>query len=181
MKNEYRIEGDLCYIKLTRGQECVIDVEDMNKLRIHQWCSSSADNNRFYAATHIRINGKLKQKTMHRVLMGDPKGFPIDHINRDGLDNRRSNLRVASALLNSLNRESDRGATSKYLGVFWETYSGKWRARIHIDGKSKHVGRYKDEREAGICRARAFVSHYGEELNSGQTKLSKERIKNNYE
>jgi hypothetical protein len=91
------------------------------------------------------------------------KGKVIDHHNRDGLDNRKANLRPASIAQNNLN--SCRGfnsPTSKYKGVFYDKKAGKFRAVLVVDGKKKHLGYFDNEIDAAKAYDNAAKIHRGE-------------------
>lgn len=87
---------------------------------------------------------------LHRVVMGLTvrDGKEVDHRNRNKLDNRRSNLRLATRKENLQNHPPRAGGTSKFRGVDWHIQRGKWRARVHIDGKTYNLGLYENEDEA---------------------------------
>lgn len=101
-----------------------------------------------------------KQKTcyVHRYVMGNPDS-QVDHINRNTLDCRRANLRLATCSQNSANRGKTKGTTSQYIGV--DYVNGRWRARCYVDGKRKNLGRYDDEVEAAKVRDKAALEEYG--------------------
>lgn len=91
-------------------------------------------------------------KYYHRLVMGEPKGLCIDHINRDSTDNRLENLRVVSQKDNSHNMSKTKfPTTSKYKGVSWESYSRKWKAAITINYKQITIGRFNTEEDAAVA------------------------------
>jgi hypothetical protein len=92
---------------------------------------------------------------MHRLLLNAPKGKQVDHINRDGLDNRRSNLRLCNHSENGQNTVANRGAGSRFRGVYFHKSSGQWMARHTVEGHHYFIGRFKDEVEAARA-AQAF-------------------------
>lgn len=101
---------------------------------------------------------------MHRLISGAAGGERVDHINRDGLDNRRRNLRVATPSQNGANRVADRrrlGTSSRYKGVAWDKTRSKWAAYIHIDGKTRGLGRFATELEAAAAYDRAAIEAWG--------------------
>lgn len=99
----------------------------------------------------------LKTLRMHHLVMGSVQ--EVDHINRDGLDNHRSNLRFATRVQNSANQRPRKG-TSRFKGVSWNC--GKWRAVIMIDRKQISLGRYSDELEAAAAYDKAAKAAWGE-------------------
>lgn len=100
-----------------------------------------------YAATK---DGALNLR-MHRLLMGDvPKGLEVDHINRDKLDNRRSNLRLVTHAENCRNVPSQ-GGSSQYRGVTWSKKKRRWVAQAHLNSKGIFLGHFDDESEAGAA------------------------------
>lgn len=82
--------------------------------------------------------------SMHRVIMNTPKGMETDHINGNGLDNRRENLRIVTRRENQQNRHGFK--TSKYPGV--SKVKNRWTAHIHINKKQNYLGSFKDEEKA---------------------------------
>ena len=96
-----------------------------------------------------------KNLLMHRLILdGQIGGGKVpDHINRDKLDNRRSNLRIVSVARNAQNTGArsqwrGRSASSKYRGVCWSPTKRRWRANARLEGKQRHLGYYTDEKEA---------------------------------
>ncbi len=154
-------------ISLTQGQVALVDDEDYNYLNQWKWeARHSRSKSNYYAARKKylgKINGKYRFVTvrMHRLLMNAPKNKQVDHINHNTLDNRKCNLRIVSPRQNMQNREVK--SASRYPGVYWERSHNRWRARIVIDGKPKHLGYFKDECEAAKAYERACRS-LGEEL-----------------
>lgn len=97
---------------------------------------------------------------LHREVAGCTRGdgFDVDHWDRDGLNNRRSNLRVASHALNGQNLPRGRG-TSAHRGVCWHTRKAKWMAYTAVDGKRVHLGYFDDEEGAAAAAAQARARH----------------------
>ena len=101
---------------------------------------------------------------MHRLISGAADDERVDHVNRDGLDTRRRNLRIASASQNGANRIADRrraGTSSPHKGVCWDKNRGKWSAYIHINGKTRGLGRFATEIEAAEAYDRAALETWG--------------------
>lgn len=148
-------------IPLTQGKVALIDDEDLLKLSKYKWYAHK-DGKTWYAERHSeRVNGKSHKIKMHRCIITPPHGMEIDHLNGDGLDNRRENLRVVTHRINLQNRHDTK--TSKYPGVSWDKNKQKWRADIRIDGKRHHLGLYRDEDIAGIIYSGACRELIGAE------------------
>lgn len=121
-----------------------VDPDFLAEMRGHRWHLGSNG----YARRNL--NGKAI--LMHRVIVGlsPADGLQVDHINRNRLDNRRANLRIVTHQENHQNRGPTRG--HKYCGVYFapkKNRTGRWRARIKVDGKLRHIGWFKTEEEAG--------------------------------
>jgi hypothetical protein len=101
---------------------------------------------------------------MHREILRPPGHLVVDHINHNGLDNRKANLRHATRAQNNFNRliiiRED--SSSKYKGVSWRKRKKKWRARICINGERKHIGYFKDEIHAAKAYDKAAKKYHGE-------------------
>jgi hypothetical protein len=97
------------------------------------------------------------ETTMHRLILGLIPGDGIegDHINRDRLDNRRSNLRIVPKGVQVQNSPSRRGASSQYRGVSWHKDSGKWQAEVNAIGARTYLGLFDTEEEAAIVAREA--------------------------
>ena len=134
-------------IPLTRGKFALVDAADYYDLAQFQWFANGPTKTKFYA---IRKRGR-KHVKMHRVIMNAPDHLFVDHIDRNGLNNRRSNLRLCTHAQNSCNK-SPRNRHSRYKGVGRDKRGKKWTARIHSGNKTCHLGTFASEIEA----ARAY-------------------------
>ena len=99
---------------------------------------------------------------MHRMVMGAQAGEEIDHIDRNGLNNSRENLRFVTSSQNNMNQKVRNDNTSGHKGISWCPDREKYQVYINIDRKRKSLGRYKTLEEAIYVRDRAVKSHYGE-------------------
>lgn len=149
-RREAAVEGNICHIKLTKGSIATVD-QINSDLAEHNWRLSSQE----YA---VRTKDK-KRISMHREIVErmigrklEPDEF-VDHIDRDRLNNIRSNLRIADQRHQSMNRSksqtySGNPTSSKYKGVTFCRRTGKWQSSIQISHKSIHLGTFDDEIEA---------------------------------
>lgn len=108
-------------------------------------------------------NRKVTTYRLHRVVMGvtDPS-LEIDHINRNKLDNRKANLRVCSHSENTKNLSLKSNNSSGFPGVRWDVARKKWLARIKVDYREKHLGRFDNIEEAISARLFAESIYYAQ-------------------
>ena len=105
----------------------------------------------------------LTTEFLHRALITPAKGFQVDHINGDKLDNRRKNLRVVTLKQNVMNRPVERDTESGYKGVSRANKGGStWRARIYAEDKRIHLGTFKTKEEAALSYNDAAIRYFGE-------------------
>lgn len=121
-------------ILLTKGYSATVDDEDFEWLNQWKWFAMSLRNgNLLYAGRAVRgEDGKQHTLLMHRFIMNPPAGAEIDHINGNGLDNRRANLRLATTAENLRNRGVFRNSKSGYKGVVYNPANGKWKVTINL-------------------------------------------------
>ena len=116
-----------------------------------------------YAVRQICLgNRKTKPVHMHREIIEAPAGMYVDHINQNGLDNRKANLRLATRFQNARNRpKTSRATSSKYKGVTYRPAQDKWTATIFANGRNLHLGHFRTQIEAAKAYDRAAKEHYG--------------------
>lgn len=141
-------QSDSKYIPLTKNQFAIVDSEDYEKLIQWSWCLGGKKADAYCAQRGVRRNGNTTSVYMHRQIMCAKDGEEIDHINHNGLDNRKCNLRKCTRSQNSYNQAHKKGYTSKYKGIHWKVNRGKWIAQIKKDGVKVHLGSFDDEIEA---------------------------------
>lgn len=139
-------------IKLSRGKFAIVDDEDFDWLNQWNWHAGKSyySQNNFYASRKIG-DKKICQFSifMHRLIMNFPKGLVVDHIDGDGLNNRKSNLRAVTQCINGLNRTKlTKHNTSGFLGVYWNKASKKWQAFIRINKQYVYLGLFKSKVKA---------------------------------
>ncbi len=151
-------------IPLTQGQYAIVDPEDFERLNNHKWHVNRGANT-YYACRFSRIGKKRVSIKMHRQIINPPDHLFVDHINRNGLDNRKANLRPATRSQNSLNKSSikTKPSSSKYRGVSWSKSQKKWHAQIGLNGKYKFIGYFDDEIQAAKAYDEA-AKHYHKEF-----------------
>lgn len=136
-------------VPLTQGFVALIDVEDAADILRFKWHIAHR-NGKFYAQrtlTPVR-DGRRGSEYLHRRLVQPPLQLGVDHINGNGLDCRRSNLRHANQQNNLRNQLVSSRNTSGFKGVSWDTNRRKWRAYIVIDRRQIYLGRFSCPKEA---------------------------------
>ena len=144
----------LIHSKTYGTKELIYDDEDEEFVQKHKWCIKKGTPHIYYAMTHIRSEGKDRLCRFHRLLLeiDDPK-IEIDHINHNGLDNRRENLRLVDKQKNQANCRPQKGRSSIYKGVLFMKgphRKKRWRADIKVNQKSKCLGVFYTEEEAAL-------------------------------
>jgi len=149
-------------IKLTQGKFAIVDEEVYDYLNCFKWATLRMGSV-YHAARNIATKnkdaGRQKTSYMHHWILGFPgKGMMVDHINGNGLDNRKKNLRIVSCRVNNCNNERRRNGktSSRYMGVHWDKRDRKWRAKIRIKQREYLLGYFKNEKEAGEAYLTAF-------------------------
>jgi len=140
--------GDFRLIQLTQGKVATVDVSDFEHLNRFKWHAVRSKSTDVFYAKRTLPSGESGETLMHREILAVPKGVDIDHKDGDGLNNRRSNLRIATKQQNIWNRGPQRNTSSGYKGVTWHKASKRWRANLTIDKKLRHLGTFKEKEEA---------------------------------
>ena len=154
MSNIFQDMGDYYIVQDQRGNQCLIDKSDYEKISKGYW--SKYDSNYFCCCIDN------KKHWIHRYIMNAQDGDYVDHINNNFNDNRKSNLRICSNAENNRNRWLQKNNTSGYHGVSWAKREQKWRARIKVDGKEKHLGYFNSKDEAIQAKKYAEEKYFRE-------------------
>ena len=134
-------------IPLTQGKAALVDDEDYEFLNQWKWYAKRGTNT-YYAARSSGTPSQHNQKTirMHRVILNPQKYLEIDHIDGNGLNNCRSNLREVTRRGNQQNQHVSK--SSNYPGVTLIKTTGLWQAQAKIRGRNAYLGHYRVERDA---------------------------------
>lgn len=166
-------------IPLTKGQFTIVDDEDADLAQFNWYAEYKRkwtnEHNQFRAArSTAMVNGRHSNEYMHRIILSRKLGRPllreemVDHIHGRTLDNRRSELRLATCAQNQANRGLQRNSTSGYKGVSFHKASGKWHSRISVNGKCISLGYHPTAEAASDAYCKAAKEHLGEFANLGK-------------
>ena len=146
----------------------IIDEEDIERCQNMNWSifqskptSRNPDWKEYYYAQSSR-NSKHPTVLLHRFITQCPKGFDVDHINKNTLDNRKENLRICTRSENLCNRKKQINNKSGHVGVSWNTKENKWGAYIMLHKKYINLGLYNDIQDAIKVRKEAEDKYFGE-------------------
>jgi hypothetical protein len=151
-------------IQLTQGYVALIDDEDYDMVNFFSWHVMKRKTNIYVGTQACVLNKKNIMITLHWLLIRNvPKGYEIDHIDGNALNNQKSNLRVVTHTQNMKNaRKSSGCVTSKYKGVFKPNGVNSYKVLITVDKKVIYLGYYKDELEAAKVYNEAALKYFGE-------------------
>jgi hypothetical protein len=146
----------LMELQLTNTKDvAIIDAEDFDKVKDFAWRLDETG----YVSIVLCSKRVYSRVCLHQVILGD--GL-FDHINRNRLDNRKSNLRKATYKQNSWNRAKKTSSKSKYKGVSWHKIRGKWNATIKTGVNKTHLGSFDTEEAAALAYNYAAKKHFGQ-------------------
>lgn len=158
------------FINLGRDQLYAQLSDEDGDLRALDWYAHKGKGNYFYAAHRFSVGGGIREREwMHTIVLERVIGRKLregelaDHSNLDKLDNRRSNLRLASRSENEANKRKRKGGgTSKHKGVSFMASRKRWRATIQVDHKQTYLGSFENEDDAGRAYNKAATEIFGE-------------------
>lgn len=155
MKSPIHIQGALAKVELTRGFEAIIDAGDVPIVQGHKWAVLTTPTGHVYAAR----TASKKTVLMHRILLNAPRGLQVDHVDGNGLNNRRGNIRLATPALNQANKAVDPRNKLGIKGV--SKKNNRFSATITPNGKKIHLGRYDTTAEAAAAYRGAAAALWG--------------------
>jgi hypothetical protein len=150
-------------IKLTKGKVAIVDDEDYEWLNQWKWYARESSGN--WYASRREAGGRCEKRAlihMHRLILGAESGQYPDHINHNGLDNRRENLRISTHSLNLANQRLQKGRSSRYKGVCFHKKRQNWIAGIKINQKRINLGYFPTETYAAKAYDNAAIKYFGE-------------------
>lgn len=157
--NEYEAVEGYVKVKLNDENYMLCDAEDWENLKGHYWYMSDTG----YAVCETMKTGTLR---FHKLVTGTTAEVIIDHINRNKLDNRKSNLRIATASVNAINKGLQSNNTTGYAGVYFNKKSRTWNARVKVKGKIICLGTFPTKEEAIAARQAGEEKYYLPQLES---------------
>lgn len=147
-------------IKLSQGKTSLVDDEDFEKFNIFNW-NAHKKGNSYYAKRGVRIKLKHKTLLLHREILDAPDGFDVDHIDGNGLNNQKSNLRICTRKQNLWNSSPHKDNANGAKGVSWHKQDKKWRVRIMKDGINYELGLFDSIKEAKNAYNIAAKKYHG--------------------
>jgi hypothetical protein len=142
------------------NKELIVDFEDYNNIKNYHFYLMKLQNI-FYAAFYYNKTNML----LHRFILNVDKKYTIDHINHNGLDNRKCNLRICTFEENLKNKKMYKNNTSGCKGVFFDKATKKWRTIIGNDKKIISVGYFDNKIDAVMAYNKAAIKYHGEFAN----------------
>ena len=146
-------------IPLTQGRVALVDDEDFVELNEFKWYANKMRGNTYYAVRNISPRKAIR---MHRVILGAISGQEVDHIDHNGLNNQRENIRLCSRAQNQMNQQKQKNTSSQFKGVSWHKQDKKWRTRITHRGQEIFLGLFKNERVAARTYDKKARELFGE-------------------
>lgn len=156
------INRETALIPLTKGAWALCDLADWPELIRYSWYLHDDGGAARGYSVRTAEGKRHKIKRMHQQILPCEPGFEPDHKNLNRLDNRRSNLRVATRSEQVMNQRLKCNNRSGFRGVAWSKEKNKWLAYITKDGKRRTIGYFDDKRSAAICRAAVAKFVFGE-------------------
>ena len=154
-------------IKLSRNKIAIVSDEDFKMVNQHKWYCVPKDNCEYACHDFGNKDNQygVKHVTMHKFLMDTPFGMQVDHIDGNGLNNCRENLRICTQSQNNGNYRISARNKSGFKGVSWHKKTGKWRATLAtymLDKKQQYLGVFENKEDAAKAYNEAAKVYFGE-------------------
>jgi hypothetical protein len=156
-----RVEGDVAFVPLSNGQEAIIDAADLHLVDGWNWAAKVRPWTTYAGRTAYDGNAKTDVK-LHRIILGASGAQIVDHKNGNGLDNRRTNLRIVTASQNAQNAAKRKDNSSGCKGVGFHKKIGLWEAYINASGKRLNLGYHASPEQANAAYLKASAEMHGE-------------------
>lgn len=149
-------------IPLTQGHSAVITASDFELVSAFKWHLHPGRHTN-YARTSIKKGGIVMHILMHVLILGKQSGSVIDHIDENGLNNTRGNIRHVSPGMNRARAAHQKNNTTGSRGVYWHKAMGKWKAQIGHNGRRIHIGYFSSKRNATTAYSQKYREFFGSE------------------
>lgn len=165
---QIRVVGELAYVQLTMGYEAVIDAADIQLVEGFNWRAlvdrrkDKSVRNVYAFRVHTVSRGVKKTVYMHRVIAGTPDGMDTDHIDGNGLNNIRLNLRAVTKAQNQHNQRPRSGNHAGLKGISYHRQTGKWRSQISAYGQRRYLGFFESVEDAAKAYEAAKHEMHGD-------------------
>ncbi len=153
---KYISYGVIEYFAPSNGCRFTADYDDEEIVKKYTWRLDTK------GYVYTRAPDSPKRISFHRLVMGNPEGLKVDHLDGNPLNNKKENLRICTQQQNVMNRIANKNSTSKYKGVSWLSKPGRWAAQIGINGKNILLGTFNCEKTAAIAYNEAAKKYHGE-------------------
>lgn len=148
---------------MTQGKVALVSDIDFESLNTHKWLALKSKGT-FYAARGSKSEDGLASRRlilMHREILGAMKEPEGDHQDGNGLNNQRENLRPSTTSQNQMNRRKRASGSSKFKGVCWSKFAGRWLSRIKAKEKRIFLGFFDSEEDAARAYDTAAKKYFG--------------------
>jgi len=163
--NTFETVGDTVYMTCfdrkghPKPDKVIFDLADLELVKMYSWYIGKRGET-LYAMTSVKVGNKWTTLSLHQYLLPTQEPLSVDHINRIGLDNRRSNLRRATNQEQCVNQGMLKNNTSGVKGVCWHKQCQKWMAHIKVNRERIHLGLYDTIGEAAQARLGAEAKYF---------------------